>query len=235
MPKLKRRDIERNKAKIEKAALRVFTRQGYHGTSMREISGVSGVSLGNIYNYYPTKEDLFQRIVERYEAKMEPLRKSAMGAIESTFTVAGLEQLAEEIRKLVYGNPDYWRLMYIDVVEFGNLHFAHSFRRLASNMEERLGDRLREATRAGEWNGVDPALAFTAIYLQFFTYFLVEKLFGGRQHLGVPDPVAVQQLISIMTEGIWRKPPPPVEAEATRRSRPEGPQDEAVRPTYEEH
>jgi hypothetical protein len=97
--------------------------------------------------------------------------------------------------------------MYIDVVEFGNRHFAHSFRKLASNLEERFGDRLREATRAGEWNGVDPALAFAAIYLQFFTYFLVEKLFGGRRHLGVSDPVAVQQLICMMTQGIWRKQP----------------------------
>jgi AcrR family transcriptional regulator len=58
MPKLNDRDVERNRAKIEKAALRMFIRQGYHGTSMREIAGVSGVSLGNIYNYYPTKEAL---------------------------------------------------------------------------------------------------------------------------------------------------------------------------------
>jgi AcrR family transcriptional regulator len=207
MPKLNRRDVERNQAKIEKAALHVFTRQGYHGTSMREIAEVSAVSLGNIYNYYPTKEVLFQRIVERYEAKMDTLRASVLESAGAAFTVAGLERLAEGIRKIVYGNPDYWRLMYIDVVEFGNRHFAHSFRKLASHMEEELGDRLREATQAGEWSGVDPAFAFTAIYLQFFTYFLVEKLFGGRRHLGVPDSVAIEQLISMMTHGIWRKPP----------------------------
>ena len=207
MPKLNHRDVERNQAKIEKASLRVFIRQGYHGTSMREIADVSGVSLGNIYNYYPTKEALFQRMVERYEAKMEPLRAAALQSIEEAFTVHGLERLAEGIRKIVYGNPDYWRLMYIDVVEFGNRHFAHSFRKLAANMEERLGDGLREATRTGKWSGVDPTFAFTAIYLQFFTYFLVEKLFGGRQHLGVPDPVAIEQLIRMMTQGIWQKPP----------------------------
>jgi AcrR family transcriptional regulator len=204
MPKLNDRDVERKKNKIEKAALRMFIRQGYHGTSMRQIAGAAEASLGNIYNYYPTKEALFQRIVARYEAKMERLRTAALGSVEEAFTVAGLERLAGGIRKIVYGNPDYWRLMYIDVVEFGNRHFAHSFRKLAANMEERLGDRLREATRAGEWNGVDPAFAFTAIYLQFFTYFLVEKLFGGRQHLGVTDRVAVEQLIHMMTQGIWR-------------------------------
>ena len=210
MPRLSGRDVERNKANIEKAALRVFIRRGYHGTSMRDIAKVSEVSLGNIYNYYPNKEALFQRIVERYETKMEPLRAKALEAIDEGFTDAGLKRLAAGIQTIVYENPDYWRLMYIDVVEFGNRHFAGSFRELASTIKERLGDRLIDATKAGEWNAIDPALAFTAIYLQFFTYFLIEKLFGGRQHLGVPDATAVQQLISMMTQGIWRKPPGPM-------------------------
>ena len=33
--------------------------------------------------------------------------------------------------------------------------------------------------------GVDPSLAYTAIYLQFFTYFLAEELFGAKRHLGL--------------------------------------------------
>jgi len=56
---------------------------------------------------------------------------------------------------------------------------------LAKSMES----CLRVAT------GSEPALAFTAIYLQFFTYFLLEKLFGGKQHLGMPDERASAQLI----------------------------------------
>lgn len=153
--------------------------------------------------------DLFGKIVARYEAKMETLRQQALGNLDGMFDADGLARLAEGVRKIVYGNPDYWRLMYIDVVEFGNRHFAQSFRNLAGNMQERLGDRLREAvqprTGSGEvWTGTDPALAFAAIYLQFFTYFLVEKLFGGKQHLGVPDECAVQQLIHMITHGLWQ-------------------------------
>ncbi|MGB9198852.1 MAG: hypothetical protein WCB53_18165, partial [Terriglobales bacterium] len=113
---------------------------------------------------------------------------------------------AHVIREIVYDNPDYWRLMYIDITEFGNQHFAGTFRSLAKNMKERFGEQLEASTRNGKgvWNrGVDPALAFTAIYLQLFTYFLVEKLFGGKEHLGMSDDRAVAQLIKIATEGIW--------------------------------
>ncbi|MFQ5737714.1 MAG: TetR/AcrR family transcriptional regulator [Acidobacteriota bacterium] len=217
MPKLQDRDVERNQKKIERAALRVFTRQGYHGTSVRDITRASGVSIGNLYNYYPTKEELFKSVVRRYESCMDQLRGQALDRLEDVFGPKALQQLARSIRKIVYENPDYWRLMYIDVIEFGNRHFAHTFRHLAKNMQGWMGERIRAGTRGRGWNDMDPALAFTAIYLQFFTYFLVEKLFGGKQHLGVPDERAVAQLIKMVTEGLWRGGPPQKRRRGRRR------------------
>lgn len=204
MPKLKDRVIEQNQRKIEAAALRVFTRQGYHGTSVRDIAEAAGVSIGNLYNYYGGKEEMFLSLVRRHEERMDALRGKVLGPMENVFDPAELQRLANGIRKIVYENLDYWRLMYIDVVEFGSQHFAHTYRSLAHSMKQRLGPRLREATRRGHWNEIDPALAFTAIYLQLFTYFLVEKLFGGKQHLGMPDDRAIAQLIRMQTQGIWR-------------------------------
>ena len=207
MPKLQDQTLALNQRKIEAAALRVFTRQGFHGTSVRDIARQARVSIGNLYNYYPTKEALFIAVVRRYETKMEELRKKVFASVDRVFEPRELRQLARGIREIVYDNPDYWRLMYIDVIEFGSRHFAHTFRSLAKNMKDRLGPRLDAATRNGAWFGVDPALAFTAIYLQLFTYFLVEKLFGGKQHLGMPDDQAVSQLIEIALEGVWRDRP----------------------------
>ncbi len=204
MPKLRLQEVEKNQKKIEDAALRVFTRLGFHGTSVRDIAKESGVSIGNLYNYYRTKEEIFESIIARYETHMEKLRRKALGPIHGMFEPAELLRMAHVIREIVYDNPDYWRLMYIDITEFGNQHFAGTFRSLAKNMKERLGPQLEASTRTGVWNrGIDPALAFTAIYLQLFTYFLVEKLFGGKEHLGVSDDRAVAQLIKIATEGLW--------------------------------
>lgn len=206
MPKLRLQDVERKQKKIEDAALRVFTRLGFHGTSVRDIAQEAQVSIGNLYNYYRTKEEIFTSIIQRYESHMEKLRGKALGPMQGVFEPAELQRMAHVIREIVYDNPDYWRLMYIDITEFGNQHFAGTFRSLARNMKQRMGPQLEASTRSGDWNsGIDPALAFTAIYLQLFTYFLVEKLFGGKQHLGVSDDRAVTQLIKIATEGLWRK------------------------------
>lgn len=206
MPKLHDHALERNQRRIEAAALRAFTRKGYHGTSVRDIAREAGVSIGNLYNYYRTKEELFIAVVTRYEARIDELRQKALGPIEDAFSPRELGRLARGIREIVYDNPDYWRLMYIDVIEFSSRHFAPTFRSLAQNLKRRLGHKLRAATRRGPWRGLDPSLAFAAIYLQLFTYFLVEKLFGGKQHLGMPDDRAIAQLIRMSTEGLWREP-----------------------------
>ena len=202
MPKLTVSDVLRNKRSIEAIALQLFVKQGFHGTSIRDIAKASGVSIGNIYNYYKTKEELYKAIAEHYEAKMQTLRAAAIeGMDEDLFDPNALSRFAESLREIVHNETDYWRLMYIDVTEFGNQHFAHIYRNLAKDLKLKLGAKLKYPKR-GEWAGVDPALAFTSIYLQFFTYFLVETLFGGKQHLGVPDDQAIKQMITIYSRGL---------------------------------
>jgi AcrR family transcriptional regulator len=199
----KDREVERSRRKIETAALGIFTKQGYHGTSMREIADKSGFSIGNIYNHYPAKEDLFIGLVKRYEERMAELRAEAFDQLGDVFQPAELQRLALSIRDIVYKHPDYWRLMYIDVVEFGNKHFAHVYQGWSEQVETVLGERLRASAEGGPWAGLKPSLTFTIIYLQFFTYYLVETLFNAEQHLGVSDEEAIQQMITMMTRGIW--------------------------------
>ncbi len=205
MPKLADRHIERNQKRIERAALRLFIWQGFHGTSVRDIADAAGVSIGNIYNYYETKEQLYESLVRRYEATMAAQMREILAPLLGAIDEASLRRLAAGVKKIVYRNPDYWRLMYVDVTEFGNKHFAHSFRDLSRNLEVLGGESMRG--RNGMRPGIDRSLAYTAIYLQFFTYFLVEKLFGGKRHLGLPDEQAVAQLIQIFLEGV--RPPVP--------------------------
>jgi AcrR family transcriptional regulator len=199
VPKLRDRDVEKNREKIEAAALRLFIRRGFYGTSVRDIAQEAGVSLGNIYNYYRTKEQVFSSLVRRYGARMGDLQQNLLSPLLGKLDAAALQRLARAVRRIVYQEPDYWRLMYIDVTEFENRHFAHIFRDLSRTLLKMMPAQAR--TRNGLRPGIDASLAFTAIYQQFFTYFLVEKLFGGKQHLGMPDDRAIAQLIEIYTRG----------------------------------
>jgi AcrR family transcriptional regulator len=199
MPKLKNEAVERNQVRIEDAALRIFTRQGYHGTSVREIADEAGVSLGNIYNYYSTKEEIYSSLVRRYGQQMVQLQVQKITPLLGNFDPENLTRLAEVMRVIVAENSDYWRLMYIDVVEFHNQHFSHIFQGFPAALR-RLNPEAFEGAKLP--SGEAPEFAFAAVYLQFLLYFLIENLFGGKQHLGVPDDEAIARLIRLATAGL---------------------------------
>ncbi|MGH9521528.1 MAG: TetR/AcrR family transcriptional regulator [Terriglobales bacterium] len=201
MPKLRDPQIEKNQEKIERAALRLFIQRGFHGTSVRDIAREAGVSLGNVYNYYRGKENLFQSLVRRYEKKMAALMRAELAVVTGSIDdPENLRKLAAGVRRIVYKEPDYWRLMYMDITEFGNKHFAFVFRDLSKRLRRLLSQPI--SVENGHNSRVRPDVAFTAIYLQFFSYFLVEKLFRGKNHLGVPEGEAIEQLIEIFSHGV---------------------------------
>jgi AcrR family transcriptional regulator len=52
------------------AAQRCFVRSGFHGASMQEICAEAGMSPGNLYRYFPSKEALVAGIAERDRAEV---------------------------------------------------------------------------------------------------------------------------------------------------------------------
>jgi AcrR family transcriptional regulator len=200
VPKLLDSTFEKNKRKIERAALQLFTRKGFHGTSVREIAKKAGVSMGKLYIYHATKEDIFIDLVQHLGRKMDIIRQKELIPLMESLDPDSLRKLARAIGRVVSENLDYWRLMYIDVVEFRHKHFIHSFREIAGGLRVYANAMIRESKVAFP-TGVDPSLAYTAIYLQFFTYFLAEELFGAKRHLGMSDEDAIEQLVLLYTGG----------------------------------
>lgn len=50
--------------KVRGAAVELFSRQGYDGTSMRDIARRSGMTVANLYNYTDSKESLFWTLMK---------------------------------------------------------------------------------------------------------------------------------------------------------------------------
>src|SRR5437870_11381662 len=59
VPKISHAHEQQRRAQILAAAMACFARQGYHATSMDDVVRESGLSVGAIYSYFPSKEDLF--------------------------------------------------------------------------------------------------------------------------------------------------------------------------------
>lgn len=203
MPKLSPTVIEEKKIVIENAAKTLFIKQGFHATSMRDITRTAGISLGNLYNYYRTKEEILESIIEKYLLVIDEKLKDVFDQIDEPLEPESLLKLSGLVKDVVNEHHDFWLLMYIDVLEFQNQHFRKMFEGLTESFRRRFGDQFAAAKESGELHPtVDPAIAFTAAYMQFFNYFLVEKLFGGNSHFGLEDDKVMRSLTEILCRGI---------------------------------
>jgi AcrR family transcriptional regulator len=205
MPKLSPAAMEEKKGRIEEAAKQLFIKQGFHATSTRNIAVRAGTSLGNLYNYYPTKEAILRSIISKYQKVIDERLKSIFDQIEHPLSPEGLTRFARLVKQMVNEHHDFWLLMYIDVLEFENRHFRKMFENVAQKLRYRFAKSFEELRSSGALHdGVDPAIGFTAAYMQFFNYFIVEKLFGGNQHLGISDEKAISCLTDIYSRGLLR-------------------------------
>ncbi len=55
---------ERRKQEIVKVACRLFAKNGYYNTTIPDIAKKLGMSVGNLYNYFKSKEELAKYIMQ---------------------------------------------------------------------------------------------------------------------------------------------------------------------------
>ena len=53
---------EQTRQAILQAAHDLFIKQGYHGTSMRQIAREADIALGGLYNHFVSKEAVFEAV-----------------------------------------------------------------------------------------------------------------------------------------------------------------------------
>jgi AcrR family transcriptional regulator len=57
--------VDSRRKEIVDRAARVFVRKGYHQTNMRELAEAMGMSIGSIYHYVSSKQDILYLIINR--------------------------------------------------------------------------------------------------------------------------------------------------------------------------
>ena len=78
------------------AALEHFSREGWGGTSIRDLARDAGVREGSVYKHFPSKQAIFDALVERADARMAEVAAAlaSPGAALPGYRGIGEEQLA---------------------------------------------------------------------------------------------------------------------------------------------
>jgi len=86
--------VTRRRRQIAEAAVQLFIEKGFHKTTTRQIARASGFSIGSLYEYFTSKEDILYMVCESIHAEVERGVTEAM-----TRTTGGRETLARVMRE----------------------------------------------------------------------------------------------------------------------------------------
>lgn len=136
MPKIV--DREQYRQELLNKSFELFAQKGYAAVTMRQIAEEIGVSTGTLYHYFPSKESLFEELVEYISD-----RDTAEQNIADLGTPATLAEKMKAIGDFISKNEEYFlnqTLMLID--------FARQKKRKEINNNKTLqqaGDRYERA------------------------------------------------------------------------------------------
>lgn len=86
--------VEQRRRQIVDAAVNLFIENGFHKTTTRQIAGAAGISIGSLYEYIATKDDVLYLVCDAIHAEIEQGVADAMTRVDK-----GKNPLAEVIRE----------------------------------------------------------------------------------------------------------------------------------------
>lgn len=102
--------VEQRRQQIIEGAIKVFTSKGFHSATVREIAEEAGLTMGTLYNYINSKEDIIYIV---YDYISEALRQEVYDAIDGISEPR--ERLKAALRqnlKSVYQHQDVILFIY---------------------------------------------------------------------------------------------------------------------------
>ena len=166
MPRYKKAESEQikeeSRRKLIAAAVAEFAEHGYAGANINRLSRAAGFAQGTVYNYFPTKQALFEAVVGEIAGQHSALilqaaasARSPAGRLERFFSAGfsfaqGFPAAAQIIAAALYGaDAEIRALVY------------RAYEQLLAYVEEEI---VQAGQIEGHFRRLDPHLAACAIF-----------------------------------------------------------------------
>ncbi|HUN67103.1 MAG TPA: TetR/AcrR family transcriptional regulator [Bacteroidota bacterium] len=155
---------------ILESALRQFGHFGFSKVTMNDIAAEIGMGKATLYYYFPTKEELFQAVLENEHRQF-------ICSLEDAAAKKG--SAAKKIRHYVAMKMDnFYNMTNLNIADFRNWHtvkpfLQETYQRFADEEQAIIGHFLKGGMDAGD---------FTVTPVERISYALLQVLRGLRCH-----------------------------------------------------
>ncbi|MBW1866325.1 MAG: TetR/AcrR family transcriptional regulator [Deltaproteobacteria bacterium] len=151
----KEKTVVKNLGKIFTAALKISNEKGFQAMSMRNFSKETGLSIGALYSYFSSKDELLEMIQRQGRLMVKRLLDDHILALEDP-----LDRLRKAICIHIYLSEALQPWFYFSYMEAKNMNRAEKEKALASELATDLifADIIRQGQSSGTFLPRDPQL-----------------------------------------------------------------------------
>lgn len=195
--KIQKRTIE-SKEKIEKAAWKLFCEKGYFNTNTKEITKEAGISVGNFYNYYKDKFEVYYALTEKFldESSKVIIELGEKIRDDKNRKSAFKQYFRENIRRSIEAGRFFsdCEVLVHDETRLNEL-FDHSRENIIQVIEEQLQSQPNGNRRASV--SVMARMLYTIIDKTITDISTISDIAFSEEY--------IEQLLWVVTEYLWGK------------------------------
>jgi AcrR family transcriptional regulator len=189
--------IEDTRDKILSVAYKLFSRFGFHKTSMDEIAKIARKAKGSLYYHFASKEDLFKEVVS---TELINLKSQLSIIIDDTDLSASGKMKKYLIKRMEVLNDaaNYHETLKADFFE--HFHFIDDLRNELDELEkENLKKIINQGVETGEFMPIADMEVLLDVFIMVMKGLEIPFFLQGKYTKYAPH---FEGLMSILTKGL---------------------------------
>jgi AcrR family transcriptional regulator len=164
--------------RIVEAAVQLFSRQGYKGTSTREIAHLAGVNEATLFRCFTRKADLFWAAAESRLSRLKLGRELQEGLASDLDPEIVVPMLVEFVVNVVAQYPELMRLIYVAGFELPGAE--RMFREHLGSIFDAVNAYFRRGADRGAICNLEPTFATLGLAAAVSAHRNFHRLLTGR-------------------------------------------------------
>ncbi|HPG38525.1 MAG TPA: TetR/AcrR family transcriptional regulator [bacterium] len=188
------------RAKILKAAIKIFARDGFFNAKVEEIAKEAGVATGTTYLYFDNKDDI---LISIFEEEMIPIIETMRNAISKKATAR--EKIIEIITchlKMMQEKADMGQLLELELRQSSKFIHGYQGTRFKEYLDI-MGETLAVGQESGEFrNDIHPVIFKQILFGALDQISMNWSLSKSRK---IDLHLSADQIAAVLLDGIEKK------------------------------
>jgi AcrR family transcriptional regulator len=135
---------------LVEATARILVREGFEKASTNRIAEIAGVSVGSLYQYFPSKEALVAAVIDRHNEEIMGIVRAALAEVANLPIEKAVRRLVTVAIEAHRINPNLHRVLAEQIPRTGQLKDVEAFNReVQTSVRAYLESRRKEMRKVG--------------------------------------------------------------------------------------